>query len=40
VSAAGHLDFGRRYTARTRQVSRSFEDMALKQRALDLVLAA
>jgi hypothetical protein len=31
-----HLDFGRRYTARTDQVQRSFEDRALKQRALDL----
>jgi phage/plasmid-like protein (TIGR03299 family) len=37
---AEHLDFGRRYTARTNQVQRSFEDTALKQRALDLVLAA
>jgi len=37
---AEHLDYGRRYTARTNQVQRSFEDVALKQRALDLVLAA
>jgi hypothetical protein len=37
---AEHLDFGRRYTARTNQVQRSFEDTALKQRTLDLVLAA
>jgi phage/plasmid-like protein (TIGR03299 family) len=37
---AEHLDYGRRYTARTNQVQRSFEDTALKQRALDLVLAA
>jgi hypothetical protein len=37
---AEHLDFGRRYTSRTNQVQRSFEDTALKQRALDLVLAA
>jgi phage/plasmid-like protein (TIGR03299 family) len=37
---AEHLDFGRRYTARTNQVQRSFEDSALKQRALDLVVAA
>jgi phage/plasmid-like protein (TIGR03299 family) len=35
-----HLDYGRRYTRRTNQVQRSFEDTALKQRALDLVLAA
>ncbi len=37
---AEHLDYGRRYTARTNQVQRSFEDTALKQRALDSVLAA
>jgi hypothetical protein len=37
---AEHLDLGRRYTARTNQVQRSFEDTALKQRALDLVLVA
>jgi hypothetical protein len=37
---AEHLDDGRRYTRRTNQVQRSFEDTALKQRALDLVLAA
>jgi phage/plasmid-like protein (TIGR03299 family) len=37
---AEHLDHGRRYTARTSQVQRSFEDTALKQRALELVLAA
>jgi hypothetical protein len=37
---AEHLDYGRRYTARTNQVRRSFEDAALKQRALDLVVAA
>ena len=36
---AKHLDFGRRYTGRTNQVQRSFEDTALKQRALELVLA-
>ena len=40
MSTRGHLDFGLRYTARTRQVRRSFEDTALKQRALDLVLSA
>jgi hypothetical protein len=37
---AEHLDFGRRYASRTNQVQRSFKDAALKQRALDLVLAA
>jgi hypothetical protein len=37
---AEHLDYGRRYTSRTNQVQRSFEDTAVKQRALDLVLAA
>jgi phage/plasmid-like protein (TIGR03299 family) len=37
---AEHLDHGRRYTARTNQVQRSFEDTSLKQRALDLVIAA
>jgi hypothetical protein len=36
---AKHLDYGRRYTRRTNQVQRSFEDTALKQRALELVLA-
>jgi hypothetical protein len=36
---AEHLDYGRRYTSRTNQVQRSFEDVALKQWALDLVLA-
>jgi len=35
-----HLDYGRRYTSRTNQVQRSFEDTGLKQRALELVLAA
>jgi phage/plasmid-like protein (TIGR03299 family) len=35
-----HLDYGRRYTARTNQVQRSFEDTGLKQRALELVSAA
>jgi hypothetical protein len=34
------LDHGRRYSARTNQVHRSFEDVGLKQRALDLVVAA
>jgi elongation factor P hydroxylase len=37
---AQHADFGRRYTSRTNHLQRSFEDTALKQRALDLVLAA
>jgi hypothetical protein len=37
---AEHLDYGRRYTSRTNQVQRSFEDTALKQRALELVTAA
>jgi phage/plasmid-like protein (TIGR03299 family) len=37
---AEHLDYGRRYTSRTNQVQRSFEDTAPKQRALDLVPAA
>ena len=37
---AEHLDYGRRYTSRTNQVQRSFEDTALKQRALELVAAA
>jgi len=33
------LDYGRRYTARTNQMQRSFEDSALKQRALELIAA-
>jgi hypothetical protein len=37
---AEHLDYGRRYTNRTNQVQRSFEDTSLKQRALELVEAA
>ena len=37
---AEHLDYGRRYTARTDQVQRSFEDTTLKQRALELVMTA
>jgi hypothetical protein len=40
LATANNLDYGRRYTARTSQVQRSFEDTALKQRALDLVVAA
>ena len=39
-AVAEHLDYGRRYTTRTNQVRRSFEDTALKQRALELVVAA
>ena len=39
-AVAEHLDYGRRYTTRTDQVQRSFEDAALKQRALELVAAA
>ena len=31
---AEHLDYGRRYTSRTNQVQRSFEDTSVKQRAL------
>jgi phage/plasmid-like protein (TIGR03299 family) len=37
---AEHVDYGRRYTSRTNQVQRSFEDTSLKQRALELVAAA
>jgi phage/plasmid-like protein (TIGR03299 family) len=37
---AEHLDYGRRYTARTNQVQRSFEDTSLKQRALELIRTA
>jgi hypothetical protein len=37
---AEHLDYGRRYTIRTNQVQRSFEDTSLKQRALELASAA
>jgi phage/plasmid-like protein (TIGR03299 family) len=37
---AEQLDYGRRYTARTNQVQRSFEDTALKQRALELLRTA
>lgn len=37
---AEFCDFGRRYTTKTDQVQRSFEDQALKQRGLDLVLTA
>jgi Domain of unknown function (DUF932) len=37
---AEHLDYGRRYASRTNQIQRSFEDATLKQRALELVVAA
>ena len=37
---AEELDYGRRYTSRTNQVQRSFEDTGLKQRALELVIVA
>jgi phage/plasmid-like protein (TIGR03299 family) len=37
---AEHVDYGRRYTARTNQMQRSFEDTSLKQRALEMVSAA
>lgn len=38
-AVAEHADYGRRYTVRTSQVSRSFEDGGLKQEALDKVMA-
>lgn len=37
---AEQLDYGRRYTRRTNQMQRSFEDTATKQRALDLIRSA
>jgi phage/plasmid-like protein (TIGR03299 family) len=37
---AEYADFGRRYTKRSNQVQRSFEDTLLKQRGLDLLLEA
>jgi hypothetical protein len=37
---AEHAEFGRRYTKRSNQVQRSFEDTQLKQRGLELLLAA
>jgi phage/plasmid-like protein (TIGR03299 family) len=41
VNAIGEwADYGRRYTKRTNQVQRSFEDTALKQRGLELAVAA
>jgi hypothetical protein len=36
---AEYADFGRRYTRRSNQVQRSFEDTQLKQRGLELLLA-
>lgn len=39
-AVAEYADFGRRYTKRSDQVQRSFEDSELKQRGLELVLAA
>ena len=39
-AVAEHLDYGRRYTSRTNQVQRSFENTSLKQRTLDLIAAA
>jgi len=40
LATANNLDYGRRYTTRTNQVQRSFEDITVKQRALELVSAA
>jgi hypothetical protein len=37
---AEHADFGRRYTRRSNQVQRSFEDDRLKQRGFELLLEA
>ena len=37
---AEHLDYGRRYTTRSNQVQRSFEDTTIKRRALELVMTA
>jgi hypothetical protein len=37
---AEFADFGRRYTRRTAEMQRSFEDTQLKQRGLELVLDA
>ena len=37
---AEHLDYGRRYTTRTNQVQRSFEDPTIRQRALEFVMTA
>ncbi len=37
---AEHLDYGRRYTTRSNQVQRSFEDTTIKRRALKLAMTA
>jgi len=37
---AEHLGHGRRDTARTNQIKRSFEDASRKRRALELICAA
>ena len=37
---AEHLEYGPRYTARSNQVQRSFEDTPRKRRALELVMTA
>ena len=37
---AEYADFGRRYTRRSNQVQRSFEDAQLKQRGFELLLEA
>jgi Domain of unknown function (DUF932) len=37
---AEYADYGRRYTKRSNQVQRSFEDTQLKQRGLELVVGA
>jgi hypothetical protein len=39
LAVANNLDYGRRSTTRTSQVQRAFKDTAVKQRALDLVVA-
>jgi hypothetical protein len=37
---AEYTDYGRRYTRRSHQVQRSFEDTQLKQRGFELLLDA
>jgi hypothetical protein len=37
---AEYADYKRRYTKRSNQVQRSFEDTRLKQRGMELVVAA
>ncbi len=39
-AVAEYADYGRRYSKRTDQVQRSFEDVSLKQRALELITNA